>query len=405
MRNATAAFLPYARQSVEDDDIAAVTRVLRGEWLTTGPTVAAFEAALAGKLGTRHAVACSSGTAALHLTMLAMGLGPGDAVVVPSMTFLATANAARFVGAGVVFADVNSETGLMGAAEVEAALARAGGARVRAVLPVHFAGQCVDPAGIAALAAENGLVVVEDACHAIGTTYVTSGGGRAAVGACRDSAMCVFSFHPVKTVTMGEGGAVTTNDEDLAKRLRLFRNHGMTRDPDRFETTDAAFAADGSPNPWYHEMAEFGFNYRASDIHCALGLSQLGKLDRFVARRRALAARYDALLAPLAPVVRPVGRVPDCEPAWHLYVVLIDFEVAGMARAELMNRLRERGIATQVHYLPVHRQPYYRRRYGDLNLPGAEAYYARALSLPLFPAMTDADVDRVVATLRTILEI
>jgi UDP-4-amino-4,6-dideoxy-N-acetyl-beta-L-altrosamine transaminase len=397
--------LPYGRHQIEADDIAAVAAVLGSEWLTTGPTVPAFEAALAGKLGARHAVACSSGTAGLHLTMLALSLGPGDAVVVPSMTFLATANAVRFVGAEVVFADVDSETGLMGPAEVEAALARDGDARVQAVLPVHFAGQCMDPAGIAALAAERGLVVVEDACHAIGTTYVTSGGGRAAVGACRDSAMCVFSFHPVKTVTMGEGGAVTTNDEGLAGRLRLFRNHGMTRDPDRFETTDTALAGDRSPNPWYYEMAEIGFNYRASDIHCALGLSQLGKLDRFVAKRRVLAAHYGALLAPLAPMVRPLGRVPACEPGWHLYVVLVDFDALGRDRATVMTRLKERGIGTQVHYMPLHLHPYYRRRYGEMSLPGSEAYYARAVSLPLFPGMADADVDRVVATLRTILKI
>ena len=404
MRNAAEAFLPYARQAVEDDDIAAVTRVLRGEWLTTGPTVSAFEAALCEKLGVRHVVACSSGTAALHLTMLALGLGHGDAVVVPSLTFLATANAVRFVGAEAVFADVDSETGLMGPAEFETALARAGGARLRAVLPVHFAGQCVDPSGIAALAAERGLAVVEDACHAIGTTYATSGGGRAVVGACQDSAMCVFSFHPVKTVTMGEGGAVTTNDDGLAERLRLFRNHGMVREPECFENRDLAFDTDGAANPWYHEMPEVGFNYRASDIHCALGLSQLKKLNRFVARRRALAARYHALLARLAPVVRPVGRVRGCEPAWHLYVVLIDFGALGITRAELMNRLRERGIGNQVHYLPVHLQPYYRRRYRDLSLPGADAYYARALSLPLFPGMADADVDRVVAALAEIVE-
>lgn len=398
------AFLPYARQAVEDDDVAAVTRVLRGDRLTTGPTVSAFEAALCEKLGVRHVVACSSGTAALHLTMLALGLGHGDAVVVPSLTFLATANAVRFVGAEVVFADVDSETGLMGPAEFEAALARAGDARLRAVLSLHFAGQCVDPSGIAALAAERGLAVVEDACHAIGTTYATTRDGRAAVGACRDSAMCVFSFHPAKTVTMGEGGAVTTNDEGLAGRLRLFRNHGMVREPKGFENRDLAFGPDGAANPWYYEMPEVGFNYRASDIHCALGLSQLKKLDRFVARRRALAARYHALLARLAPVVRPVGRVRGCEPAWHLYVVLIDFGALGITRAELMNRLRERGIGTQVHYLPVHLQPYYRRRYGDLSLPGADAYYARALSLPLFPGMADADVDRVVAALAEIVE-
>ena len=386
-------FLPYGRQSVDEDDVAAVAEVLRGDWLTTGPAVEAFETAFAERLGARFAVACSSGTAALHLSALALGLGPGVRVVVPSLTFLATANAVRYVGAEVTFADVDADSGLMGARHLAAALDGQDGA-VKAVFPVHLNGQVGDPEAVAGIAAERGLKVVEDACHALGADYRGN-----AVGACRHADMAVFSLHPIKTITMGEGGVVTTNDGDLDGRLRRLRNHGMSRDAAAFDSPELAFAADGRPNPWYYEMAELGFNYRASDIHCALGLSQLAKLDAFAAARLDLAARYDNALAPLAPTVRPISRTAGCSPAWHLYVALIDFAGAGVARAELVERLRARGIGTQVHYLPLHRQPYYRRRYGEQSLPGADAYYARCLSLPLFATMTGADVERVVAAL------
>lgn len=404
MSASTPGFLPYGRQLVEEDDVAAVAAVLCSDWLTTGPTVEAFEEAFAARVGARFAVSCSSGTAALHLAALALALAPGERVVVPALTFLATANAARFVGAEVAFADVDPDTGLMCADHLEQAIEDGAAAGpVKAIFPVHMNGQCVDMAAVARLASERGLKVVEDACHALGTTYGTSGGERVAVGSCRDSDMAAFSFHPVKTIAMGEGGTVTTNDEALYRRLSKLRNHGMTRELEDIENSELAVTASGSPNPWYYEMHEVGFNYRASDIHCALGLSQLQKLDRFVAKRRALAAHYDELLTSLAPVIRPVGRVASCDPAWHLYVVLIDFDAAGIERADMMKGLRERGIGTQVHYLPLHLQPYYRRRYGDRDLPGAERYYSRALSLPLFPAMEAADVDRVVTALTELI--
>lgn len=394
--------LPYGRHLLDEDDVAAVTEVLRGDWLTTGPSIPAFEEAVAARLGARFAVSCSSGTAALHLAALALGLGPGDRVVVPAITFLATANAARYVGADVVFADVDAESGLMGEAELREALGRAG-SKAKAVFTVQFAGQCVDAEAIAALAAERGLDVVEDACHAIGTTFALADGTRAKVGSCSHSRMAAFSFHPVKTVTMAEGGVVTTNDEGLREKLSRLRNHGMTRTGTAFENHEYAFDSGGDPNPWYYEMSEIGLNYRATDLHCALGLSQLAKLDGFVARRRDLATRYDRLLAPMAPVVRPISRVAGCDPAWHLYVVLIDFAGAGTERAAVMNGLRARGIGSQVHYLPVHLQPYYRRLYGTQHLPGAEAYYAKALSLPLFPGMAEGDVERVVESLSAVL--
>ncbi len=390
-------FLPYGRQQIGDDDVAAVTQVLRGDILTTGPKVAAFEAALAGATGASHAVVCSSGTAALHLAAMALNLGPGDKVVVPALTFLATANVARLTGAEVVFADVDAETGLMGVQELSAALSRDGSGQVKAVFPVHYAGQCAAPEELAAAA--DGLPVVADSCHALGMAYGSDG----RVGDCRHAVMETFSFHPVKTVAAGEGGAVTTNDGDLAERLRRLRSHGMTHDADSFVRDELARDGNGDANPWYYEMAELGLNYRLSDIHCALGLSQLAKLDAFCAARRNLAARYDEKLASLAPLVRPLGRVVDCDPAWHLYVTRIDFAALGIERAAVMARLMESGIGTQVHYLPLHMQPYYRDRYGEMSLPGAEAFYEQALSLPLFPDMKEAEVDYVAETLGHII--
>ncbi|WP_114394013.1 UDP-4-amino-4,6-dideoxy-N-acetyl-beta-L-altrosamine transaminase [Oleisolibacter albus] len=395
----TAPFLPYGRQCLDEDDIAAVAAVLRGDWLTGGPSVARFEQAVAAYVGAPEGVACSNGTAGLHLAMLALGIGPGDVVVVPSLTFLATANAARYVGAEVVFADVDPATGLTSAAHLEAALARVAAGRPRVLAPVHLNGQCVEMGEVGALARRHGLRVVEDACHAIGAAHVAADGTVVRVGACPQSDMAVFSMHPVKTIAMGEGSVVTTRDAELARRLRRFRSHGMIPAAEGVSQPGEGLAADGQPNSWYYEMLEPGFNYRATDIQCALGLSQLAKIDRFLARRQALVDLYDRLLAPLAPVVAPIRRIPGCRPGWHLYVVHIDFAALGLDRDAVMRRLRTAGIGTQVHYLPVHRQPYYRQRYPGTVLPGADAYYARCLSLPLFPAMTDGDAERVAAAL------
>ena len=391
-------FLPYARQSIDEGDISAVAEVLRSDWLTTGPTVTEFENAFADKVGAPHAVACSSGTAALHLAALALDLGPGDWVIVPTNTFLATANAVRFVGAEVIFADVGPDSGLMRPHDLERALGENPGKRVKAVFPVHFAGPPVDAEAIYAVSRAAGLAVVEDACHALGTVYRAAGGDRR-VGACGHADMAAFSLHPVKAIACGEGGMVTTRDAGLETRLRRLRNHNMVSEAGELENAELAFDAGGAPNPWYYEMPAPGFNYRLSDIHCALGLSQLARLDDFIRRRRDLVARYDRLIAGLAPTVTALGRVADAAPAWHLYPALIDFSALDFDRAELMRRLRQRGIGTQVHYLPVHLQPYYRHRYGEKRLPGALRYYQRCLSLPLFPAMADADVARVVAAL------
>ncbi|CAO3439776.1 UDP-4-amino-4,6-dideoxy-N-acetyl-beta-L-altrosamine transaminase [Azospirillum doebereinerae] len=408
-------FLPYGRQAIDEADIAAVAAVLRGDWLTQGPAVAAFERALAGRVGAGAAVACANGTAALRLAYAALGIGPGDAVVVPSNTFLATASAARHAGAEVAFADVDPATGLMGAEHAEAAVARARacGWRVRAMAPVHYAGQTAPMAELGALARAQGLAVVEDACHAVGSVDCDPSGGmdvpvvEVPVGACRDSALTVFSFHPVKTIAAGEGGAVTGNDPALMARVRRLCNHGMLRaGPDGladFADPAAARDGDGAANPWYYEMHEPGFNHRLSDIHAALALSQLGRLDAFVARRRRLMELYADRLARLAPLVEPALAVPWCRPAWHLCAVAIDFAAAGRSRARVMAALRARGVGSQVHYIPVHRQPYWQSRYGALPLPGADRHYARALSLPLYPSMLDEDVDRVVSALETAL--
>jgi dTDP-4-amino-4,6-dideoxygalactose transaminase len=349
-------------------------------------------------------VACANGTAALHLATLALGLGPGDIAIVPSITFVATANAVRFVGADVVFADVDPRTGLLTPEALEEALTHAGG-RARAVLPVHLNGQCCDLASIRSIADRQGLAVVEDACHALGGEY-RFGNRVGPIGDCAFADMAVFSFHAVKGITMGEGGAVTTRDARLAKKLGLLRTHHLTRDAGEFVQDELAFdtgnGAGREANPWYYELQDLGWNYRASDINCALGLSQLGKLPRFMSERRRLAARYDAALEPLAKVVRPVTKAEWCLSGWHLYAALIDFAAVGLSRAKLMAALKERGIGTQVHYIPVHRQPYYAQR-GYRNLPGADAYYAACLTLPLFVGMTEDDVDRVVSTLGDIV--
>jgi dTDP-4-amino-4,6-dideoxygalactose transaminase len=293
---------------------------------------------------------------------------------------------------------VDPTSGLAVPDTVAAALKHADGA-AKSVFVVHLNGQTVDMAGISRIAKDHGVSIVEDACHAIGGTSMTAAGTEAPVGSCVDSRMAIFSFHPVKTVTSAEGGAITCRDADLATRLKLLRNHGITRDPEDFSIADQAFDTDGAANRWYYEMVELGYNYRLTDIQCALGLRQLERLPDFVARRRRLAAIYDQALAPLAPVVVPVRKAGHGTPALHLYVVLIDFEAAGISRSQAMKALAAKGVGTQVHYIPVNRQPYYVKRYGTAPLPGADAYYARCLSLPLFPRMTDQDVHDVVGAL------
>ncbi|MES2176541.1 MAG: UDP-4-amino-4,6-dideoxy-N-acetyl-beta-L-altrosamine transaminase [Gemmatimonadota bacterium] len=367
-------FLPYARQTITEDDIQAVVDVLRSDWLTTGPAVEAFEHAIAGYTGSTHAVAVSSGTAALHAMMNAIGIGPGDEVIVPAMTFVATANAVVYCGGTPVFADVDADTLLIDVESVAACITP----RTRAIIAVDYAGQPCDYDALAALAAAHGIRLLSDGCHALGGTYR----GRQ-VGTLAE--LTAFSFHPVKHVTTAEGGMVTTSDEALAQRMREFRNHGIAKDHWQRENTGT----------WEYQMRTLGFNYRLNDLQCALGVSQLRSLPRWLERRRRLASVYDAALAD-APHVVPLARASSREHAYHLYVVQFGDE-GGTARAEAFARLRAAEIRANVHYLPVHLHPFYRETFGTQpgTCPNAERAYDRILSLPMYPSMRDEDVARV----------
>ncbi len=394
----TVLVLPYGRQSIDDEDIAAVITALRAPLLTCGPLVGRFEAALAALVGAPYATACSSGTAALHLAYAALGIGEGDEIITTPITFSATAAAAYYVGATVRIADTDPRTGNLDPASVEALIT----SRTRAIVPVHLAGQPAELARLTALARAHGLRLIEDACHALGATSggVPIGGG--------DSDAVVYSFHPVKHVTTGEGGAVVVRNADIKRRLDRLRQHGIERDPERMQARPEG--------PWAYEVQELGWNYRLPDLACALGLSQLTRLPAFVARRRALAARYraalaatfgasaygDTLEAPLAAPVEIAGR----ESAYHLFAIAADWAHFGTTRARTVAALAEAGIGTQVHYIPLLQHPLHAARCpGELARPrpGADRYYARTLSLPMFPAMHDADVDRVVAALHRAL--
>lgn len=394
-------FLPYGRHVIDEDDIAAVVSVLKGDWLTTGPHVEAFEASLRQKCDVAHAVSCSSATAGLHMAALALGLGPGTAVVVPSITFLASASAPHLTGAEIVFADVDPESGLLTPETFLQAVESHTGSPIKAVIPVHLTGRVCDMVAIKAIADRHGIAVIEDACHALGASYVDAEGHRHTVGACVHSDMTVFSFHPVKTIAAGEGGAVTTRSAVLAAKLALLRSHGLVRDPLFWTHMDLGFDGDGRANPWYYEMHAPALNYRMSDINAALGNSQLGKLAEFVARREKIADYYDYELASIAPEIMPPVRQLGVRSGWHLYSTRINFRSVNMARSGLVSHLKVAGIGTQVHYIPVHWQPYWAERgWRRDQFPGAANYYDRTLSLPIFPGMCDKDVDRVVSALR-----
>jgi UDP-4-amino-4,6-dideoxy-N-acetyl-beta-L-altrosamine transaminase len=400
----TRKFLPYGRQHITEEDIEAVAEVLRSDWLTQGPVIDCFEEALAQRLGAAHVAACATGTAALHLSMLALGIGPGDMVVTSPNTFLADANCARFVGADVAFADINPDTGIMAPEALARVLETDSDHRIKAVIPVHFAGQPADLPKIHELAEAHGSVVIDDGCHALGASYEHEG-AKHNVGDSAHSVMTAFSFHPVKHVAMGEGGAVTTADGELAEKLRTFRNHGMTKTG--LELDDMARSPKGDVNPWYYEMQQLGYNYRVTDVQCALGLSQLKRLDWSVRRRNEIARLYARLIEEHfeAGTVAPLQTRPGVTHAYHLFVVKVDFERFGVSRAEVMTRLREVQIGTQVHYIPVPLQPYYRRLYGTKpgDFPNAEAYYERALSLPMYPDLSESDCIRVIEELALIL--
>jgi UDP-4-amino-4,6-dideoxy-N-acetyl-beta-L-altrosamine transaminase len=393
-------FMPYGRHAIDEDDMKAVEMVLEGDWLTGGSNVDNFEQKLCQLTHSPFAVSCSNGTTALHLAMLALDIGPGDVVVVPAITFLASANAARFVGADAIFADVDPDTGLMTAATLEQAITNyPDPSKIKAVINVHLNGQCEDLEAIYAVAQKYRLFVVEDAAHAIGTHYVDSQGQKHAIGANRYSDLTTFSFHPLKTIATGEGGAVTCQSEKVAQRLKLSRCHGMDRTKENWQNKEQGFDEAGTPNPWYYEMHDLGYNYRISDINCALGLNQLTKLDQFKEQRKRMVEKYDAALKNI-PYLSFIKKNPSSDTAWHLYVVKIDFKALGKSRAQVMNTLRDQNIGTQVHYMPLYRHPYYEKLYGPNSLPGAEAYFASCLSIPLYIGLTDEQQEVIVGALR-----
>jgi len=375
--------LPYGRQSVGEDDIQAVVDVLRSDWLTTGPKVGEFEEAFAAWVGAKHAVSFSSGTAALHGAAFAAGLRPGDEAITTPMTFAATANCVLYQGATPVFADVSADTLNLDPEKAAAKIT----ARTRAILAVDYAGHPADLDAILELADRNGMTVIEDASHALGAEYRNRRVGSIAH-------MTVFSFHPVKHLATGEGGMVTTNRADYAEALRRFRNQGISSDARQRQ-------AEGQ---WHYEMVLLGFNYRLTDIACALGLSQLKKLEANLARRREIAARYATAFRDLAGVARPAVRA-EVNPAWHLYPIRLNLEKLSADRAQIFRALRAENIGVNVHYIPVHRHPYYRDRFGYRGgeYPVAEGAYERLISLPMFHGMSDQEVEDVTQSVSKVI--
>ncbi|MBV7596833.1 UDP-4-amino-4,6-dideoxy-N-acetyl-beta-L-altrosamine transaminase [Aeromonas sp. sia0103] len=377
--------IPYGRQSITDEDIDAVVAVLKSDYLTQGEAVPAFEQGLADYCRVPHVIACNNGTTALHLACAALELGGDDWAWVSAISFVASANCARYCGAQVDFVDVDPETGNLSVAALREKLRTVQGTSrlPRVLVAVHLAGQPCDLSEIGALCRQYGIHLIEDACHALGASYQD-----VPIGSCAHSDMTVFSFHPVKPITTGEGGAVTTRDAALAAKLRLYRSHGITRDAEQLDSP--------SPGGWYYEQQVLGFNYRLTDIQAALGLSQLGRLSHFIDRRQQLAARYDELLTELP--LRPLRQDNDRSSGYHLYVI----QVAD--RDQVFARLREAGIGVNVHYMPIPAQPYYRNLGQDpADYPGAQAYYRQAISLPLFPSLSLAEQDRVIQTLERVL--
>ncbi|MBL4766386.1 MAG: UDP-4-amino-4,6-dideoxy-N-acetyl-beta-L-altrosamine transaminase [Rhodobacteraceae bacterium] len=383
--------IPYGKHHVDEEDIQAVADLLRTGWLTQGPMVGAFEDAVKEYVGAKYAVAVSSGTAALHIAALAAEVGPGDGLITSPITFVASANAAIYSGATPIFCDIDPETVNVSASGLQQVVDAH--PEARAVIPVHYSGLPCEMEAIAKVAKKSGLRVIEDAAHALGSTY--DDGSR--VGSCKYSDMTMFSFHPVKAIAAGEGGMITTNDAELYKRLLRLRSHGINKGDDPFQILEQA-EANGERNPWYYEMQQIGFNYRITDIQCALALSQFKKIDRFVARRKKLAKAYDVAFQEFENA-KPAQAMKRDQSGHHLYVLRVDFGAIGMSRAQLMLALRDRGVGTQVHYVPVPAHPFYRDRgYKLEDFPHAEKFYEEALTIPLFYDLTDEQQHFIVTT-------
>jgi perosamine synthetase len=377
-------FLPYGRQSIDEADIQAVVEVLRSDWLTTGPKVAEFEESFAARVGAAHAVSFSSGTAALHAAAFAAGLTVGDEAITTPLTFAATANCVLYQGAIPVFADVSKDTLNLDPEQITAKIS----SKTRAILPVDYAGHPADLTPILEIARRHGLIVIEDACHALGAEYE-----RKRVGSITD--MTVFSFHPVKHVTTGEGGMVTTNNPRFAETLRRFRNHGISSEARQRQ----------GAGQWHYEMVLLGFNYRLPDFACALGIQQLRKLDANLARRREIAALYTAAFREM-PGVIPPAVLANVNPAWHLYPIRLDLAKLTADRAQIFRALRAENIGVNVHYIPVHLHPYYRERFGYKGgeYPVAEQAYEQLISLPMFHAMSEQDAEDVIRAVAKVTE-
>jgi UDP-4-amino-4,6-dideoxy-N-acetyl-beta-L-altrosamine transaminase len=374
--------IPYGLHWVDADDIDAVCTVLEGDWLTQGPLVERFEEEIARYVGTRYAVAFNSGTSALHGAMYVAGVSPKDEVITSPITFVATPNSALYLDARPIFADIDMRTYCIDTNRVRDALTD----KTKVIAPVDMAGYPVDLSSITDMAVDHDLVVIEDAAHALGAM-------RNGMFVGSEADMTMFSFHPVKHITTGEGGIITTNREDFAERLRLFRSHGITKDTRRLLKNDG---------PWYYEMQELGYNYRITDIQCALGISQMKKIEHFIARRNAIAMSYGKAFKEVSDIILPpVMDAPHSRHAYHLYPI----RVPGKDRKDLFLKLREQGIFSQVHYIPVHLQPYYRGVFGSRegDYPVAEEYYRTEISLPMFPKMTDDDVNTVINTVRKVI--
>ena len=389
--------IPYGKHCVDESDVQAVCDVLRNGWLTQGPLIPEFERAVANYVGSRYAVAVSSLTAGLHLGCVAAGLKKEDILITSPMSFCASANCALYVGARPVFSDIDPETSLMSPADIERKIKEMGGAKV--LLPVHYGGLSCDMEAISAIAKKNDCIVIEDAAQAFGATHTT--GER--VGSCKYSLMTGFSFHPVKSIAAGEGGMICTNDSDIYQQLLRLRSHGINKGSDSLIYQDEAFT-DGELNPWYHEMQQLGFNYRITDIQCALGISQLKKIDEFMRRRREIASYYDQSFAECENFKMTQDGCRELS-ANHLYVIRVNFDKLGMSKKKVFDRLKEQGIISQVHYIPIPMHPFYREHCPTPTEDYREAllHYREALSLPLFPSMPDEQVEKVIKSVKQVI--